>query len=80
MATFGGTIGSNAYSAVRMQKLKRLKEAGYRGKVSVTAYFAADVYEITDDHIVYKGRFRYGKEGFMIQNFNNLYSEWVTRN
>lgn len=48
--------------------------------VSVTAYFAADIYEITDDHIVYKGRFRYGTEGFMIQNFINLYSEWVTRN
>lgn len=80
MATFWGTIGSNAYSAVRMQKLKRLKEAGYRGMVSVTAYFATDIYEITDDHIVYQGRFRYGTEGFMIQNFNNLYSEWVTRN
>lgn len=26
MATFWGTIGSNSYSAVRMQKLKRLKK------------------------------------------------------
>jgi len=71
-------VGSKADNALRIEKLKRLHKAGYRGTVSITAYYAVDVYELTDAEIKYKGRKAYGADGWEPVNFRALYSQYVT--
>ena len=78
MSTLSGTIGSSPYNATRMTRLNALHDAGYRGKVSVTAYFAADIYDVDDDGVHYDGRYRYGAPGYMAQNYGHLYTRYVT--
>ena len=71
-------IGREPGNHERMHRLEKLQEAGYRGTVSVTAFYAADIYEIQDDKIYYLGRYRYYEDGFILQNFTQLYKRWVT--
>ena len=78
MSTLSGTIGSSPYNAARMTRLNALHAAGFRGKVSVTAYYAADIYVVDDAGVHYDGRYRYGAPGFMAQNYGRLYTQYVT--
>lgn len=71
-------IGSSPNNPLRRQRLQALHAAGYRGDVSVTAYYACDRYAITDSGVRYVGRYRYGDNGFMLQNFADLYTQYVT--
>lgn len=71
-------IGSTPYNDTRWRKLWALQHAGYRGHVSCTAYYAADVYDLTDREVKYIGRFGFGRNGYEAQNFARLYTEWVT--
>ena len=71
-------IGSDPSCSVRWDRLTTLKDAGYRGIVSVTALFAADIYEVRDDDIEFLGRIRYKDDGWMCCNFARLYKKWVT--
>lgn len=71
-------IGSNPRNPRRRQRLQALHAAGYRGPASVTAYYACDRYDITDDGICYVGRYRYGDPEFMPQNLACLYKQYVT--
>ena len=71
-------IGASPSNPRRRQRLQALHAAGYRGSVSVTAYYACDRYEVTDDGVRYVGRYRYGSDVFMPQNFAGLYTQYVT--
>jgi len=71
-------IGSSPSNPRRRQRLQALHAAGYRGDVSITAYYACDRYSITDDGVRYMGRYRYGSDGFMPQNLACLYTQYVT--
>lgn len=74
-----GTIGNGPYNDVRWAKLRKLHAAGYRGHVSVTAYYASDVYDLTEDGIQYLDRYGYGRHGFEYPNFDRLYQEYVVK-
>ena len=71
-------IGSTPDNSTRLSKLQALQVAGYRGRVSLTAYYSADIYEITDDAVQYLGRVKYKEDGWMPCNFQELYNKWIT--
>ena len=71
-------IGSSPSNPRRRQRLQALHAAGYRGPAIVTAYYACDRYEVTDDGVRYMGRYRYGDPEFMLQNLARLYKQYVT--
>lgn len=62
----------------RYQMMDAINAAGYRGIISVTAYFAADLYESTDEGIHYIGRKHHTQSGWQRCNLGRLYTECVT--
>ena len=65
----GKTIGSDPHNEKRSKGLKIIQDMGFRGIVSVTAYYGADIYDVTDDGIEYKGFRHYGAEGYEPVNY-----------
>ena len=71
-------IGSSPYNSRRCEMLDKIHRAGYRGKVSATAYFAADIYTLDETGCHYDGRFNYYDKRWMSPNLAELYTRYVT--
>ena len=70
-------IGSSPYNGRRYEMLKKIHRAGYRGKVSATAYYAADIYTMDESGWNYDGRFNYHDRNWMSLNLMELYTKYV---
>lgn len=73
-----GTIGASPFNRLRETMLDGIFAAGYRGKVSATAYYAADIYTVDDSGWSYDGRYGYYDPRWMPVNLGRLYTELVT--
>ena len=70
-------IGSSPYNDRRYEMLNKIHRAGYRGKVSATAYYAADIYTLDESGWYYEGRFNYHDRNWMSPNLMELYTKYV---
>ena len=71
-------IGRSPDNNRRKKCLERLKDSGYRGTVRITAYYAVDVYDITDDGVTFCGRRQYRAKDWLPANFGPVYRAYVT--
>ena len=69
--------GSSPYNRRRCEMLDKIHCAGYRAKVSATAYYAADIYTLNESGWNYDGRFHYYDKNWMSPNLMDLYTKYV---
>ncbi len=69
--------GSSPYNRRRCEMLDKIHCAGYRGKVSATAYYAADIYTLNESGWYYDGRFNYHDRNWLSPNLMELYTKYV---